>query len=74
MEDIAKYMQFMCSVMQIIIISQMCAETVTSTGVTHWLFLCGHSIQLDHIGMEELTHDGCLLEELDSVHVISSLV
>ena len=34
---------------------------------THWLSICDHSIHSDHIMVFELSHDGCLLEELDPV-------
>ena len=29
-----------------------------------WLYACRHSIELNHIGMVELAHDGCLCQEV----------
>ena len=34
---------------------------------TYWFSQCDHSTHLHHIGVFELSHDGCLLEELDPV-------
>ena len=34
---------------------------------THWFSHSDHTIQLHHIGVVELSHDGCLLQKLDSV-------
>ena len=42
--------------------------------LTHWFPHSNHSVQLDHVGMSELTHDGRLLEELDFVFLIFALV
>ena len=33
--------------------------------VTHWFSNCDHSVELDDIGVGELSHDGCLLEQFD---------
>ena len=38
---------------------------------THWFSHSHHSIEPDDIGMAELAHDGCLLEELDLVDLRS---
>ena len=36
---------------------------------THWFFIADHSIKDDNVWMFELSHDGCLLEELHFIHV-----
>ena len=42
--------------------------------LTHWLPHSDHSVQLDHVGVSELSHDGRLLEELDFVCLVFALV
>ena len=41
---------------------------------THRLSHSDHSIQLHHVWVTELSHDGCLLQELDLVHLLHSWV
>ncbi len=42
--------------------------------ISHRLSHSDHTHQLDDIGVSELTHNGCLLEELDLVYFICTLV
>ena len=38
---------------------------VHATEASYRLSHCDHSVQVDHVAVLELAHDGCLLEELD---------
>ena len=42
--------------------------------MTYWLSISDDTMKLDDIGVGELPHDGCLLEELDLVLFTSSFL
>ena len=48
------------------------AKSSINVYCTHGFSHSDHSIQLDHVGMFKLSHDGCLLQKLDLVRFIWS--